>query len=119
VLIEYRAGGVRLAQQRPRAGNARKLVFASSATVYDEPVALPLREDHRLLPFNPYGRTKTIVKELSDLARLSSDLIDAILRYFNAVGAHEGGWIGAGPCQLIARSKSCRLPYPAPALSDR
>jgi hypothetical protein len=45
------------------------------------------------------ARTKVIVKEvLIDLARLSCDFkIDAILRYFNAVGAHESGWIGAGP----------------------
>jgi UDP-glucose 4-epimerase len=43
--------------------NIRNLVFSSSATVYGEPVTLPLKESHRLLPFNPYGRTKLIVEE--------------------------------------------------------
>jgi UDP-glucose 4-epimerase len=90
-------GSLRLIQAM-QAATVRKLVFSSSATVYGEPLALPLREDHRLLPFNPYGRTKMIIEEmLSDLARSSSDFKIAILRYFNPVGAHESGLIGEDP----------------------
>ncbi len=64
-------GTLRLIQAMQDA-NVRKLVFSSSATVYGEPITLPLKEDHRLLPFNPYGRTKLMVEEmLSDLARSS------------------------------------------------
>jgi UDP-glucose 4-epimerase len=78
--------------------NVRKLVFSSSATVYGEPIALPLKEDDRLLPFNPYGRTKLMVEEmLSDLASSSDQFKIAILRYFNPVGAHESGLIGEDP----------------------
>jgi len=90
-------GSLRLIEAM-QAANVRKLVFSSSATVYGEPVALPLREDHRLLPFNPYGRSKMIVEEmLGDLAGSSADFKIAILRYFNPVGAHESGLIGEDP----------------------
>lgn len=78
--------------------NVRNLVFSSSATVYGEPITLPLKEDHRLLPFNPYGRTKLIVEEmLSDVASSSPSFKIAILRYFNPIGAHESGLIGEDP----------------------
>ena len=81
--------------------NIRNLVFSSSATVYGEPITLPFKEDHRLLPFNPYGRTKLIVEEmLGDLVRSSDSFNVAVLRYFNPVGAHESGLIGEDPSGL-------------------
>ncbi len=90
-------GTLRLVQAMQDA-NVHKLVFSSSATVYGEPITLPLKEDHRLLPFNPYGRTKLIVEEmLGDVASSSRSLKIAILRYFNPIGAHESGLIGEDP----------------------
>ena len=90
-------GSLRLVEAM-RATNVSRLVFSSSATVYGEPVALPLKENHRLSPFNPYGRTKMIIEEmLSDVAHSSSSFRLAILRYFNPVGAHESGLIGEEP----------------------
>ena len=90
-------GSLRLIQAMQDA-NVRKVVFSSSATVYGEPITLPLKEDHRLLPFNPYGRTKLMVEEmLSDLASSSDQFKIAILRYFNPVGAHESGLICENP----------------------
>ena len=78
--------------------NVHNLVFSSSATVYGEPITLPLKENHRLLPLNPYGRTKLMVEEmLSDLIHSSTSFKIAILRYFNPVGAHESGLIGEDP----------------------
>jgi UDP-glucose 4-epimerase len=90
-------GCLRLVQAMQEA-EIRNLVFSSSATVYGEPTTLPLKEDHRLFPFNPYGRTKLMVEEmLSDLASSSNFFKIAILRYFNPVGAHESGLIGEDP----------------------
>ena len=81
-----------------RLANVRKLVFSSSATVYGEPKSLPLKEDHPLAPFNPYGRTKKMAEDiLGDIAASSAALRVAILRYFNPVGAHESGLIGEDP----------------------
>jgi UDP-glucose 4-epimerase len=90
-------GSLRLIQAM-QAAEVRNLVFSSSATVYGEPTVLPLKEDHPLKPFNPYGRTKMMVEEmLSDLASSSNFFRIAILRYFNPVGAHESGLIGEDP----------------------
>jgi UDP-glucose 4-epimerase len=57
-----------------------------------------LREDHKLAPFSPYGRTKLQAEELlSDIAHSLPPLNVAILRYFNPVGSHESGLIGEDP----------------------
>ncbi|CAB3725157.1 UDP-glucose 4-epimerase [Achromobacter animicus] len=76
----------------------KKLVFSSSATVYGEPVSLPIDEAHSLSATNPYGRTKLIAEDmLRDHFRASPDWNVTILRYFNPVGAHESGLIGEDP----------------------
>ncbi|MCG6116113.1 MAG: UDP-glucose 4-epimerase GalE [Mesorhizobium sp.] len=78
--------------------NVAKLVFSSSATVYGEPVELPLRESHPLCPTNPYGRSKLVAEWLcSDFQRANSGFAVAALRYFNPVGAHPSGEIGENP----------------------
>jgi UDP-glucose 4-epimerase len=75
-----------------------KIVFSSSATVYGEPDSLPLREDHKLAPFSPYGRGKVMTEELlQDIAGSNNPLRVAVLRYFNPVGCHESGLIGEDP----------------------
>ena len=50
-------GSVVLAEAMAAHG-VRTLVFSSSATVYGEPHAVPIREDFPLQPANVYGRTK-------------------------------------------------------------
>ena len=78
--------------------NVRTLVFSSSATVYGDPVKLPLAEDHPLAPTNPYGRSKLMTEEiLRDLQRSDNSFRISILRYFNPVGAHPSGLIGEDP----------------------
>jgi len=75
-----------------------QLVFSSSATVYGEPTANPLREDHPLKPMNPYGRTKLYIEELCrDLAASDPRWKILLLRYFNPVGADPSGEIGEDP----------------------
>ena len=75
-----------------------RLVFSSSATVYGDPDAVPVREDHPLRPTNPYGRCKAMVESiLTDLAGSDPAWKIALLRYFNPVGAHESGLIGEDP----------------------
>lgn len=81
-----------------RASGLRRLVFSSSATVYGDPDAVPVREDHPLRPTNPYGRSKAMIESiLQDLARSDPAWKVALLRYFNPVGAHESGLIGEDP----------------------
>jgi UDP-glucose 4-epimerase len=76
----------------------RMIVFSSSATVYGEPAAVPIREDFPLSASNPYGRTKLVVEGmLHDVARTDPEWRIALLRYFNPVGAHSSGLIGEDP----------------------
>jgi UDP-glucose 4-epimerase len=75
-----------------------KIIFSSSATVYGVPQSLPIKEDARLSPVNPYGRSKLMVETiLSDLLASSNAWQIGILRYFNPVGAHSSGLIGESP----------------------
>ena len=76
----------------------KTLVFSSSATVYGNPLKLPLTEDHPLSSTNPYGRSKLMIEEmLRDLKASDSSWRIGILRYFNPVGAHTSGLIGEDP----------------------
>jgi UDP-glucose 4-epimerase len=74
-------------------------VFSSSATVYGEPVQIPISEACPLgQPTNPYGRSKLMVEDmLRDLTASDPRWRIAILRYFNPVGAHESGLMGEDP----------------------
>jgi len=74
-------------------------VFSSSATVYGEPLQVPISEACQVgQPTNPYGRSKLMVEDmLRDLAVSDARWRIAILRYFNPVSAHESGLIGEDP----------------------
>ncbi len=75
-----------------------QFVFSSSATVYGDPVSVPIREDFALSATNPYGRTKLMIEEiLQDAAAADPSLRVCLLRYFNPVGAHASGLIGEDP----------------------
>ncbi len=76
-----------------------KLVFSSSATVYDEMNISPLNEDMPTgMPNNNYGYTKLIVEQLLQKLSIADERWSiALLRYFNPVGAHKSGQIGEDP----------------------
>ena len=87
-------GSLRLCEAMAAAG-VRQMVFSSSATVYGDPHAVPIREDFPLQATNPYGRTKLQIEEmLRDFAASDPAWRIALLRYFNPVGAHRSGLIG-------------------------
>lgn len=78
--------------------DVRTMVFSSSATVYGDPQAVPIKEDFPLSPANPYGRSKLMIEEiLQDLHHSEAGWSIALLRYFNPVGAHSSGLIGEDP----------------------
>lgn len=82
------------------------LVFSSTAAVYGEPDKLPITEDSRLDPVNPYGRTKLICERMA--ADYGVHGVKAVaLRYFNASGADPETEIGekrASETHLIPRA---------------
>ncbi len=68
----------------------RRLVFSSTAAVYGEPQTIPIQEDARLAPTNPYGQSKLLVEQMLTWLNRIHGLQYASLRYFNVAGAAEG-----------------------------
>ncbi|WP_180035093.1 MULTISPECIES: UDP-glucose 4-epimerase GalE [unclassified Acinetobacter] len=92
------SGSISLVKAMERA-QVFKLVFSSSATVYDEANVSPLNEDMPTgMPSNNYGYTKLIVEQLLEKLSVADERWSiALLRYFNPVGAHKSGQIGEDP----------------------
>jgi UDP-glucose 4-epimerase len=86
-------GTASLLEAMARAG-VRRLVFSSTAAVYGDPENLPIPEEARIAPVNPYGQSKAIVEKI--LAELDHyrGLRSVALRYFNACGAEPGAGLG-------------------------
>ena len=73
-------------------------VFSSSATIYGLSDSVPMAEDHRISPINPYGKTKVAIENMFyDLYNSNNLWKICSLRYFNPVGAHPSGLIGEDP----------------------
>lgn len=81
-----------------QAYQVKNLVFSSSATVYGDPVQVPIQESLPCAPTSPYGRTKWMIEMvLQDLQASDPAWNIILLRYFNPVGAHSSGRIGEDP----------------------
>ncbi|MBQ0108403.1 MAG: UDP-glucose 4-epimerase GalE [Phascolarctobacterium sp.] len=77
----------------------KKLIFSSSATVYDQDNKMPLDENAKTGNCtNPYGWTKYMIEQiLKGVANSDKEWSIVLLRYFNPVGAHASGLIGEEP----------------------
>lgn len=64
-------------------------IFSSSAAVYGEPLRVPILEDDRTLPINPYGMTKLAMEALVSSYVASYKMTGIGLRYFNLYGPEE------------------------------
>jgi UDP-glucose 4-epimerase len=64
----------------------RRLVFASSASVYGEPTRLPMHEDDELHPLTPYCISKRAGEDLLGFYQRRSGLSWIALRFFNVYG---------------------------------
>jgi UDP-glucose 4-epimerase len=80
------ACGINLLDAVTRHG-IKKFVFSSTAATYGEPDTVPIPEDHRKLPINPYGKSKLLFEQVLADYRGYTGLQYATLRYFNAAGA--------------------------------
>jgi UDP-glucose 4-epimerase len=91
-------GGMTRLLQAMNATDCRTLVFSSSATVYGDPVAVPITESFARSHTNPYGHSKLVIEDmLTALQKADARWKVAVLRYFNPVGAHPSGLIGEDP----------------------
>ncbi len=73
-----------------------RLVYASSAAVYGEPVKLPVAEDHPTVPINVYGASKLSGEALVLSYNRNFGLSTIALRYFNVYGPRQRGGPYAG-----------------------
>ncbi len=91
-------GSIQLIKAMEKAGVFR-LIFSSSATVYDEINISPLTETMMTgMPSSNYGYTKLVIEQmLEKAAQADIRWSIALLRYFNPVGAHKSGEIGEDP----------------------
>jgi UDP-glucose 4-epimerase len=67
-----------------------RLVFSSTAACYGEPESIPILEDAKLQPTNPYGESKLLVEQMLGWFNRIHNLRYASLRYFNVAGAING-----------------------------
>jgi len=82
------ACGVNLLDAVTRHG-VKKFIFSSTAATYGEPQIVPIPEDHRKVPINPYGKSKLVFEQILADYRAYTGLYYVTLRYFNAAGASE------------------------------
>ena len=71
-----------------------KIIFSSTCAVYGIPPKVPITEDMRCAPINPYGHSKLICEQVLADCAVAHNIGSVALRYFNAAGADEDGELG-------------------------
>jgi UDP-glucose 4-epimerase len=86
------------------ATGVRHFIFSSTAATYGIPEIVPVREDSKQSPINPYGMSKLMTEHMLRDVAAAHPLNFAALRYFNVAGADPQGRSGqstAGATHLI------------------
>lgn len=73
--------------------NIKKLIFASSAAVYGEPMYVPIDENHPLQPMSLYGSSKVFGENLGFAYFKSFGLPFTAIRIFNNYGARQSRFV--------------------------
>ena len=79
-------------------------IFSSTAATYGIPDSVPVREDARKVPINPYGMSKLMTEAMLADVAAAHPMNYCALRYFNVAGADPAGRSGqstAGATHLI------------------
>ena len=85
-------------------GGVRHFLFSSTAATYGIPERVPIDEQTRTQPINPYGWSKLMTERMLADVALAHPLNFCALRYFNVAGADPKGRSGqstAGATHLI------------------
>ena len=72
-----------------RAGTVKRVVIASSSSVYGDSPTLPKIESMPLLPLSPYAASKAAAESFARAFSASLGVEVAILRYFNVFGPRQ------------------------------
>lgn len=87
--LDVNLAGTQQLLELSRQAGVRKVVLASSAAVYGENPAVPLRENEKADPLSPYAASKYITEILAGLYSRQLGLAVAALRYFNVYGPRQ------------------------------
>ena len=87
-------GGTGALLDAMREAGVGKIVFSSSCAIYGMPQSVPIAEEARCAPINPYGATKLACEQMLRECAAAFPLRFMALRYFNAAGADPDGEIG-------------------------
>lgn len=87
-------GGAIVLLKKMHEHGLNKIVFSSTAAVYGEPERVPIMENDKTEPTNPYGETKLSMEKMFKWASKAYGINFVSLRYFNASGADQTGFIG-------------------------
>lgn len=87
--IDYNISGTVSILEAMRQNSVHTFIFSSSAAIYGEPLHVPIAEDDRTLPINPYGMTKLAMEGLLSSYVASYNMTGVALRYFNLYGPEE------------------------------
>jgi UDP-glucose 4-epimerase len=85
-------------------GGVRHFIFSSTAATYGIPAQVPITEDARTEPINPYGWSKLMTERMLADVSFAHPINFCALRYFNVAGADPRGRSGqstAGATHLI------------------
>jgi UDP-glucose 4-epimerase len=85
-------------------GGVRHFIFSSTAATYGIPERVPITEESRTQPINPYGWSKLMTERMLTDAAAAHPINFCALRYFNVAGADPRGRSGqstAGATHLI------------------
>jgi UDP-glucose 4-epimerase len=72
----------------------KHILFSSTAAVYGAPDRVPIDEEDRKAPINPYGASKLMTERMLADASAAHPFNYGALRYFNVAGADPGGRTG-------------------------
>jgi UDP-glucose 4-epimerase len=75
-------------------GGVSHFIFSSTAAVYGTPDRVPVAEDARTEPINPYGWSKLMTERMLKDSSAAYGINHCALRYFNVAGADPMGRAG-------------------------
>jgi len=92
----------------------RRVVFASSSSVYGDETASPKVEDRTGRPLSPYAVTKLVDEIYADILRRTHGIDSVGLRYFNVFGPRQdpnGPYAAVIPCwaERLFAGETCVL----------
>ncbi len=87
------SGTINLLEAMRRAP-CENIIFSSTCATFGEPDTIPITENTKQVPINPYGTSKFMIEQILRDYDSAYQVKHVALRYFNAAGADLDGLIG-------------------------